>query len=366
MKRMQDIDFSKTFGTPPPSFEQRVQYTLRRTEKEEQAVKKMSLRFIFVTVLIIAVMTTAAVAAGQLANWSDYFRQYTQIGIPQAAVDEMKKTESLSWQIGPLTFSVQELLTDGHIAMSSTTIRVSDGGQALICSEYQHDQPFFMSGQFGRNFARQLGLDENMTWIQAAQQLSLPLYSARAMIEAPFEYSSSARTDVLWNDDYSISFFCMADLDKAMPKDTLPVTFHLRANLIDLSAGEPAQTWTDYEQRITLPVSPLLEEKTYTAANDAHFMGFTFERLEAKQYITGAYVDIIFTAQDGVSRDTARELYNLNLTDMDGNSLPHGIDRTLSMDRSEWPQVTVKMMVGTDTLPESIMITDGKTILTIH
>jgi len=359
MKRMQDIDFTKAYGNPPPSFEQRVQYALRQTEEEEQIVKKTSLRVILLTALIIAVMTTAAFAASQMMNWSDFFRRYRQVGIPQAAVDEMQQTESMTWEVGPLTFTVQELLTDGHIALSSTTIRTTDGSPALITCDFEHVNPIGARGKVTQALADRLGMDTGMTWMEAAKQLDIPLYSAQAMMKAPFEYSGTAMFDAMWNEDNSMTFFCMAYLDKGMPEETLPVAFHLRSGLIDTTTGESAQSWVDYDHSATLSISPMLEERTYTTDVESCLLGFTFDRLEAKQYVTGAYMDLFFTAPEGAKRDDAAPLYNLNLTDAAGTPLPHGINLSLDMDRSEWPQVILKMMVGTETLPESIAITDG-------
>lgn len=365
MKRMQDIDFTKAYGNPPPSFEHRVQYALRKTEEANKPVRKTSLRVMLITALIIVAMTTVAVAASQLMGWTEYFGQYYRVGVPQAALEEMHQPDVITWEVGPLTFTAHELLTDGHIGLSSITIQTTDGSPALICSDFDHDNPIGMYGDNSEAMAHRLGVDPDTTWVEAAKQLGLPLYSARAMMEAPFEFSGSAMYDAMWNDDNSLSFLCMAIMDKGTPVDQLPVTFYLRADEIDLETAEAAKTWIDHDQVATLPVSPLLAEKTYEPQGNGDILGFTLQRIEAKQYATGAYLDFIFTAPEGVERDTAYDLYAVTLSDAYGHELPFGMNLSADVDKTDWPKVVLHEMIGVEKLPESIVLTlDGDTVVT--
>ncbi|MBQ8554480.1 MAG: hypothetical protein IJ438_01275 [Clostridia bacterium] len=62
MKQLQDIDFTKAFGDVPESFAARVQYALRCTEKEENAVRRKPLYTIAIVVLLLMLATTAVAA----------------------------------------------------------------------------------------------------------------------------------------------------------------------------------------------------------------------------------------------------------------------------------------------------------------
>lgn len=365
MKRMQDIDFTKTYGNPPPSFEHRVQYALRKTEEADKPMRKASLRVVLITALIIAAMTTVAVAASQLMGWTEYFGQHYRIGVPQAALDEMHQPEVITWEVGPLTFTAHELLTDGHIGLSSVTIRTTDGSPALICSDFDHTSPISMYGENSEALAHRLGVDPDTSWVEAAKMLGLPLYSARAMMEAPFEYSGSAMYDAMWNEDNSLSFLCMAIMDKGTPVGQLPVTFYLRADAIDLNTAEASKSWIDHDQVTTLPVSPLLAEKTYEPQGEADILGFTLQRIEARQYATGVYLDVIFTAPEGVERDTAYDLYPITLTDAYGHELPFGMNLSLDIDKTDWPKVVLQEMIGVEKMPETIVLSLNEETVTV-
>ena len=57
------LDPEKVYGSVPETFSRRVEYALRRCEKEEtKTMKRMPVAVIFVTILLLA-MTTTAVAA---------------------------------------------------------------------------------------------------------------------------------------------------------------------------------------------------------------------------------------------------------------------------------------------------------------
>lgn len=52
--------------------------------------------------------------------------------------------------------------------------------------------------------------DHSMTWLEAAQELELPLYGVRALVELPPESDlGSSMEDALWNEDGTIVYFNM-------------------------------------------------------------------------------------------------------------------------------------------------------------
>lgn len=71
MKR-EDIDFTRVYGDVPPSFAHRVEYTLRRCEKEEASpMKRKPIVAILITVLALALTTTAVAAV--LSRTTEFF-----------------------------------------------------------------------------------------------------------------------------------------------------------------------------------------------------------------------------------------------------------------------------------------------------
>ncbi len=76
MKRMQEIDFRKTWGDVPPAFAARMDLTLRRlqnTEKERKPMKKTSIALVLVCALLA--MATVAIAA-TLSHTADFFGRF--------------------------------------------------------------------------------------------------------------------------------------------------------------------------------------------------------------------------------------------------------------------------------------------------
>ena len=69
------LDPEKVYGSVPETFSRRVEYALRRCEKEEtKTMKRMPVAVIFVTILLLA-MTTTAVAA-VLSKTTEFFGQF--------------------------------------------------------------------------------------------------------------------------------------------------------------------------------------------------------------------------------------------------------------------------------------------------
>ena len=56
----------------------------------------------------------------------------------------------------------------------------------------------------------------------------------------------------------------------------------------DPATGEALEKWETREE-VTLPVAPLLEEKTYLPQENATFDGLTLESVHGERYATGVY-----------------------------------------------------------------------------
>ena len=358
MKRdFENLDLRQAFRDEP-DFCHAALMDAARSVKEEKAMKKASFRVVLIAAMIIMSLTAVAFAAGSMLGWNDFYGQWhSDTGVPEGVYEQMKVTEDLSWEVGPLTFTATELLTDGHIVISAIHVRTTDGTAALINGANVSDpvDPIRANGENGREYAARLGVSENATWIEAAQQLNLPLYrvSADHSMSHPL-YEGDMMIDVLINEDGSLTFYCMSMLDTDRVQDELALPLCLDVALTDPVTGESTQRWRDYDQTVTIPVCPVLEERSYVPQQETFIAGHRLVKMDAVRYITGAY--LTFTYEMGYTDvpESAFELYELKLRDENGNELPGGMNLSAKLTFT----IEVEEMIGVDKLPDVITLTD--------
>lgn len=329
-----------------------------RSVKEEKEMKRASFRVVLIAALIIMSLTAVAFAAGNMLGWSDFYgRWHGTTGVPEGVYEQMQVTEDLSWEVGPLTFTATELLTDGHIAISAIHVRTTDGSAALINGENVSDpvDPLRANGENGRAYAARLGVSENATWIEAAQQLNLPLYrvSADHSMSHPL-YEGDMMIDVLINEDGSLTYYCMSMLKTDEVGAELNLPLCLDVVLADSATGETAQRWRDYEQTVTIPVCPVLEERSYVPDRETVIAGHKLVKVEAVRYVTGAYLTFTYEMGYADIPESAFELYELELCDEAGNPLPGGMNLSAKLTFT----IELEEMIGVETLPDVITLTD--------
>lgn len=373
MKRnMEQLDLRDAFKQEP-DFCHAALMQAACSVKEEKQVKRASFRTLMIAAIIIVLMTAVAFAAGQLLGWTDFFGSYSNVGVPQAAVNEMQVENGASCQVGPMTFTVKELMTDGHIVMSSVHIAPTDGSKVLMCSD--PGDSVGCNGENGRAYAEKLGIDPTTTYMDAARQLSLPLYLVRGILDVDPETIDGGMEDPLWNEDGSMTYFSMNFL-KPVPAGeavdhlpyrhtpvsgtTLVAPFYLRVSRIDPATGEETDVWVNRDQSETIAVSGVVEEKTYQPEAAVNFAGFSFQHAHMQLHSTGAYCYLVFEADETVTEEDAYALYNLYVKDAQGNLLPEGMDLSTSVDVSAWPRVILTNLYGVDALPEGITLEMGE------
>ena len=345
--------------------------------KEEKQVKRASFRTLIVAAIIIVSMTAVAFAAGQLMGWTDFFGSYSNVGVPQAAVNEMQVENGANCKVGPMTFTVKELMTDGHIVMSSVHIAPTDGSKALMCID--PGDVIGCNGENGRALAESLGIDPMTTYMDAARQLNLPLYLVRGILDVDPETIDGGMEDPLWNEDGSMTYFSMNFLKQVPAKDAIdhlpylhtPVNgetfvapFYLQVSKIDPTTGEETDIWANRDQNETIAISGVVEEKTYQPEVVVNFAGFSFQHAHMQLHNTGAYSYIVFEADETATEEDAYVLYNMYVKDAQGNQLPEGMDLSTSVDASAWPRVIMTNLYGVDALPEGITLEMGEATVT--
>ncbi|MBE5796300.1 MAG: hypothetical protein E7327_02855 [Clostridiales bacterium] len=329
-----------------------------RSVREENEMKRASYRAVLIAALIIVSMMAVAFAAGGLTGWRDFFGEWHgTTGVPEGVYERMTVSEPAVWEVGPLTFTANELLTDGHIAISAVHVRTTDGSAALITGANTSDpvDPIRANGENGRALAARLGVSEDATWLEAAAQLNQPLYRVSADHDMQFELLDGAMmVEVLYNEDNSVTFFCMSMLDTERVGDVLNLPMCLDVALADPATGEGTERWRDYDQVVAIPVCPVLEERTYFPEKETVIGGHKLVRVDAVRYVTGAYLTFTYEMSYADVPESAYELYELQMRDEAGSKLPGGMSMTASMDFT----ITVEEMIGVDKLPDTLTLTD--------
>lgn len=340
------------------------QRIMNGAEKEIKVKKKLSFGLVLAIGLVLATVAVA-IAATQL-GWVDFFGTNYNVTVPTAAQDAMNATKPQTFQVGPMTFTYKQLLTDKRIAMSSAEVHMTDGTEVL----YADDSNFYEAvDAISDTVLKKYNLKPGTTWVDAAKQLNLPLYGVRALVEVTPEYDKGeAMESTLWNEDGSIVYFNMPMLTPRTVQDELPITLYMAVHQYDHATDEvKVNQWTDREE-ITLPVAPLLAEKTYLPQGDTELAeGVKLVEVHAEQYVTGIYLTSTFTVPDGMTAENTRDaLYELSFCDGEGNDLPEGMNLSGGAFTDELPTAKLEVMTSLEKLPDALIVSDGETEITVQ
>ena len=109
----------------------------------------------------------------------------------------------------------------------------------------------------------------------------MPLYCVRALVELPPENNLGSMEDALWNEDGTIVYFNMPMLAPGSVDGNLNATLYMAVTQFDPATGERLEKWETREE-VTLPVAPLLEEKSYLPQEVVTFDGLTLESVRGE------------------------------------------------------------------------------------
>lgn len=356
-----------------------------RSVKEEEPVKKASFHAALIAAIIIVATTAVAFAAQQL-GWADFYGQMYGITLPKAAEGTLNATQPVSYEAGPMTFTFQQLMTDKCIVLSAATVRMTDGSEALLANGLDLYEAV---DAISDTVLKKHGLAPGTTWVEAANQLDLPLYGVRALAEvAPAYDGGEAMESALWNEDGSIVYLNMHSLNKDAVQDELPVTLYMAVHAYDPTTQEIQTNAYTARKEAVVSAAPLLAEKTYTPESTASLavplyesvtgsdgkqtaqlrceISMTLQSIYAEQYATGIYLTGTFIVNGDVSETDAREaLYKLQMLDANGNELPMGISLSGEASLASLPEAELEIMTSLETLPERLMLTDGTVTLSL-
>lgn len=354
MKReMDQLDLKQAFHpVPEPCY--RALMDAARSVREEKPVKRISYRAVVIAAVILIAAMAVAYAAVRL-GWIDYYDQQYGIAVPRAAQEALEASQRKTYQVGPMTFTYQQLLTDQRIVLSSAHVGLTGGGEALYANDTNvYDSVSAITDTVANLYSLS---DPQQTWLEAAQELNLPLYGVRALVELP----CSAMEDALWNEDGTIVYFNMPILEPGSVAGDLSATLYMAVTQFDPATGEVLEKWETREE-VTLPVAPLLAEKTYLAQGEAVFDGLTLESVRGELYATGVYLTATFTAPDGMTREEAMDvLHTLGVCDADGAPLPMGLSLSIWPDAEGLPVATLEVPASLEELPDEVTVVGGET-----
>ena len=339
--------------------------------KEEEPVKKFTVSTALIVVLIVIATLTTALAASALLGWTDFY----SFEIPKTAQEILNATEPKDYQVGPITFTVNELLTDGHIALCSATSHVTDGSSAVL-SEEVYDA-VGANGDNGEALAQKWNLSPDTRWIDAAHIMNLPFYRISISVNVPEEcHDGEDMGDAMWDEKGNCVSYYMAALNSLQVGKTLPIKLHFQVWQYDPQSIEPQSIFEDVVDEakemsywedtfeITLTVPAPIAEKTYMPEQPYDFEnGLTLNSVTAQQTVAGAYVVGQFTLRDGFNFNDAYS-GELDFLDATGEEIPWGMAESGIIEYDQLPKVEWGAMLNLEVLPEEMVVSLDET--TVH
>lgn len=339
--------------------------------KEEEPVKKFAVSTALIVVLIVIATLTTALAASALLGWTDFY----SFEIPKTAQEILNATEPKDYQVGPITFTVNELLTDGHIALCSATSHVTDGSSAVL-SEEVYDA-VGANGDNGEALAQKWNLSPDTRWIDAAHIINLPFYRISISVNVPEEcHDGEDMGDAMWDEKGNCVSYYMAALNSLQVGETLPIKLHFQVWQYDPQSIEPQSIFEDVVDKakemsywedtfeITLTVPAPIAEKTYMPEQPYDFEnGLTLNSVTAQQTVAGAYVVGQFTLRDGFNFNDAYS-GELDFLDATGEEIPWGMAESGIIEYDQLPKVEWGAMLNLEVLPEEMVVSLDET--TVH
>ena len=339
--------------------------------KEEEPVKKFTVSTALIVVLIVIATLTTALAASVLFGWTDFY----SFEIPKTAQEILNATEPKDYQVGPITFTVNELLTDGHIALCSATSHVTDGSSAVL-SEEVYDA-VGANGDNGEALAQKWNLSPDTRWIDAAHIMNLPFYRVSISVNVPEEcHDGEDMGDAMWDEKGNCVSYYMAALNSLQVGETLPIKLHFQVWQYDPQSIEPQSIFEDVVDEakemsywedtfeITLTVPAPIAEKTYMPEQPYDFEnGLTLNSVTAQQTVAGAYVVGQFTLRDGFNFNDAYS-GELDFLDATGEEIPWGMAESGIIEYDQLPKVEWGAMLNLEVLPEEMVVSLDET--TVH
>ena len=345
-----------------------------RSVKEDETVKKHTMRTVLIAALIIVAMMTAALAAGGggLVNW---MKQAWKLDVPKSAQEVLASTAPVTLEAGPVAFHVGDLLCDGKLVyMGAEAAFAGEGGAVLCPGSGDPNDPI------GENLAGKLahpGLNGNSSYLEVAKATGLPLYMVTAWLETENgTMPDSEMMDGGPNENGALMLVDMLYFPERFDVENLPVKICVMAERLDTETLERAgdEYWRS-EMPYTLQVEGITGERDYTPAQPAPSIeGFTLTGVHATSTCAGIYVRLDFQADKPMTyEEIARTFFPCRVLNGQGEPYPDGISFTAEVragdgqpfpdNMTELPltdRMQYVLMIGAEELPESFIVVHGE------
>ena len=334
-----------------------LQYQIARKAKgEEPVVKKISTTVVLVAVLLA--ITVVALAAGSLIfGWVDFYKDGYNVDVPDAAQQVMTNNDQDIVTLGPATFTVREKYIDPWTALTSTVVTLNNSSNALLTGDDPFD-PIGANGENGRVVAQRLGVDPMITWAEAAKKLNLTLYSVRAQLEVPEELSDGeVMEDVMFNEDGSVTCFCMPLLNGTAKGESIDCQIFLRVLEVNVDEPENQPDAQRITQPIRIPLQMPSETHTYEVTQEFPEAGLTLTGIRAELTPAGVYLFADLTAHEGMTLDDFADngQWVPVLYSADGKRYGGGLNLSVYEETENWPQLTLMRLHSMDSIPDTMI-----------
>ena len=362
MKRdLENLNLRNAFGPMPEATHDALMKAACSVE-EEEPVRKLTFRTVLIAACIIVATMVVAFAATNGFGWTDFFKTGYDVTMPQTVQEIMQQSEHVTHQLGDVIFTVREQYSDKYVAMISTEAKLADGLDGILTVDDVNDS----IGAYGDNsvaVAKRLGVDPSMTWKEAAKELNLPLYTIRAVVETPAEYTESeSYEDPMFNEDGSLSYFSTSILNGKADAAQLDCQVYLRVNKVNLDDSEDVSSAKSERMNLSIALQPVTTTVEYIVPEETVIQDMlTLESLKAELTPSGLTFISTMAAKDGVEVDQAMALLEagelISVVQGNGEEFPGGL--TLSggvTNLEQWPTIKVTQMVTANQIPETIHV----------
>ena len=355
MKKPQDdLNLRAAFRQEPERCHRALMDAARSVREEKQTMRKHSVRTILVAAIVALSMMTTAFAAGELLGWTDYLSRMFGIHISSQLQSAMQ-IEPKTYHVGPVTFTVNEAVSDSRNAMVSAKITTTDGSPALM-TQFADDTIGAYGQERSGALMQLLGVeDKRMPCYQVAAEKGIPLYTVRVGIEVDEAIGGGeGMEDLMWDAEGNVAYFASSTLNPDTVGKEVPATLFLRVAQIDEN-GEEIEKWITREP-MTIPVGQKLAERNYVPETPYTYEGSQLMAIHAELYVTGAYLTCIWQMPEGAEEEVWQFVDMMNMTDGQGHAFEGGISLSAACNVDNYPIVLVEDMINVDALPEIIQV----------
>ena len=356
MKRdMDNLKLRDAFGSMPEETRDALM-TAARSVKEEEPVKRATIRTVCIAVCVIVATMAVAMAAGQIFGWNDFFSKDYGADIPKTAQEIMAASEPVSWQEGDVIFTVRERYSDPKLAMISVEARLADGVKGILAAD-DFTEAIGAYGENSQAVAKRLGVEPSMTWVEAAKELNMPLYSVLATLEIPSEFwGSEEYGDPMFNEDGSLTYFSLQPLNGQITDEEMKAQVYLRTKLVNPEdADDDTNSKEDYVD-LTIHMEKAIATAEYIIPADTKVLdAFRIDSIRVELLPSGLHFTTSLTVLEGATQEQAQDDLRLNIVKENGEDYPTGITLTGGFANLDtWPQITYAQMVTSDQIPDTI------------